>query len=244
MQDLLPQSYSAYYERTTYTLGPSYTGVVATRAPILPVLQHDVEPHISLAAEVCEINSKVFPNLGSMTHSNTSGWLYGMQKTKNGEKGASSRSRYQLSYATRPETNLGSPKAPLVESRKQAVMDATASHTFVSANALPGQILVRIRRRLRVKFGNAHRRPKPNIRCLGSSGLPSMKRSGRKDSGSSYISGFLVIPLKDILKDLSQWRIGSKRKTVQTICLPLRENPREYDIQGIGHFESTYGEAL
>jgi len=70
-----------------------------------------------------------------------------------------------------------------------------------------------------------------------------MKRSGRKDSGSSYISGFLVIPLRNILKDLSQWRIGSKEK-VQTKRLPLRENPWEYDIQGIDHFESMYGEAL
>jgi len=38
--------------------------------------------------------------------------------------------------------------------------------------------------------------------------------------------------------------VCSKRKTVQTIRLPSRELPREYDIQGIGHFESMYGEAL
>jgi hypothetical protein len=143
--------------------------------------------------------------------------------------------------------NLGSPSTPLLEIRKQAVIDATASHTFISPNALPGQILAHIRSGLRVacdhKFGNAHRRPKPNTICLGSSGLPSMKRSGRKDSGSSYISGFLVISLRDILKELSQLRIGGKRK-VQTICLPLRENPWEYDIQDIGHFESMYGESL
>ena len=30
-------------------------------------------------------------------------------------------------------------------------------------------------------------------------------------------------------------RIGGKRKA-QTKCLPLRENPGEYDIQDIGHF--------
>jgi len=70
-----------------------------------------------------------------------------------------------------------------------------------------------------------------------------MKRSGRKDSGSSYISGFLVICLSDILKELSQLRIGGKRK-VQTICLPLRESPREYYIRDIGHFELMYGESL
>ena len=37
--------------------------------------------------------------------------------------------------------------------------------------------------------------------------------------------------------------IGSKRK-VQTIHLPLQENPREYDIQDIGRFESMYEEPL
>jgi len=47
------------------------------------------------------------------------------------------------SYEIRPEVNLGSFIGPLVEIRKQAVMDATASHTLVSANALPGQVLVR-----------------------------------------------------------------------------------------------------
>ena len=93
------------------------------------------------------------------------------------------------------------------------------------------------------KFGDTYRRPKPNTICLGSSGLPSMKRSGRKDSGSSYISGFLVICLNDILKELSQLRAGDKRK-VRTICLPLRENLWEYDIQDIGHFELMYGEPL
>ena len=46
-----------------------------------------------------------------------------------------------VSYETKPEVNLGSPIAPLVEIRKQAVMDATATHTLVSANALPGQML-------------------------------------------------------------------------------------------------------
>jgi hypothetical protein len=108
-----------------------------------------------------------------------------------------------VSYETRPEVNLGSPIAPLVEIRKQAVIDATASHMFVSANALPGQILAHIRSGLGVKFRNTHRRPKPNTICLGSSGSPSMKRSGRKDSGSSYISGLRVIPLRGILKHLS-----------------------------------------
>ena len=45
---------------------------------------------------------------------------------------------------------------PLVEIRKQAVMDATASHRFVSANNLPGQILERIMSALlggALKFG-------------------------------------------------------------------------------------------
>jgi len=70
-----------------------------------------------------------------------------------------------------------------------------------------------------------------------------MKRSGRKHWGSSYISGFLVICLSDILKELSQLRIGGKRN-VQTICLPVQESPREYDIRDIGHFESMYGEPL
>jgi hypothetical protein len=37
--------------------------------------------------------------------------------------------------------------------------------------------------------------------------------------------------------------IGSKGKA-QTICLPLRENPWEYYIQGIDHFESMYEEPL
>ena len=70
-----------------------------------------------------------------------------------------------------------------------------------------------------------------------------MKRSGRKDSGSSYISGLRVIPLKGILKHLSQLRLVVGEK-VQTIRLPLPEIPRECYIQDIGHFESTYGESL
>ena len=36
--------------------------------------------------------------------------------------------------------------------------------------------------------------------------LPSIKRSGRKDWGSSYISGFLASTLSDISKALSQLR--------------------------------------
>ena len=52
-------------------------------------------------------------------------------------------------YEIRPEVNLGSPIGPLAEIRRQAVMDATASHTLVSANALPGQILARIMSALR-----------------------------------------------------------------------------------------------
>ena len=135
---------------------------------------------------------------------------------------------------------------PLAEIRKQAVMDATASHRFVSANNLPGQILERIMSAFawwRAKFGNTHRRPKPNTNCLGSSGSPSMKRSGRKDSGSSYISGFLVIPLRDIFERPKPIAIGGEIE-VQTICLPLRANPLEYDIQDIDHLESMYGERL
>jgi hypothetical protein len=127
--------------------------------------------------------------------------------------------------------NLSSPIGPLAEIRKQAVMDATESHTLVSANALPGQILARIMsalRGLRVKFGNTHRRPKPNSICLGSSGSPSMKRSGRKDSGSSYISGFRVIALRDISKHLSQLR------------LVARERYRPY----VYHYQRTLGNMI
>jgi len=47
-------------------------------------------PYTSLAANVCEIRSRVFPNLGSMTHSKFSGWLCGIQKRK-GEKAENSR---------------------------------------------------------------------------------------------------------------------------------------------------------
>ena len=71
-----------------------------------------------------------------------------------------------------------------------------------------------------------------------------MNRSGQKDSGSSYISGFLLICLNDILKELSQLRLGGGKRKVQTICLPLRENPWEYDTQDIRHFESMYEEPL
>ena len=94
------------------------------------------------------------------------------------------------------------------------------------------------------KFGKTYRRPKPNTNCLGSSGFPLRKRSGRKDWGSSYISGFLLICLNDILKELSQLRLGGGKRKVQTICLPLRENPWEYHIQDIGHFQLMYEEPL
>ena len=42
-------------------------------------------PYISLAADVCEIKSTIFSNLGSMTHSGISGWLGDMKK-RNDEK--------------------------------------------------------------------------------------------------------------------------------------------------------------
>ena len=48
-------------------------------------------PYVSLAADVCKINSKVFPNLGSITHSKVSGWLYGIQKKKSWEGASFSR---------------------------------------------------------------------------------------------------------------------------------------------------------
>jgi len=44
-----------------------------------------IHPYISLAADVCEIKSTIFPNLGSMTHPEISEWLGDMQK-KNDEK--------------------------------------------------------------------------------------------------------------------------------------------------------------
>jgi hypothetical protein len=55
-------------------------------------------PYISLAADVCEIKSTVFPNLGSMTQSNISGWLCSMQK-QNGEKAQALEVHWQ--YLTR-----------------------------------------------------------------------------------------------------------------------------------------------
>jgi hypothetical protein len=81
-----------------------------------------------------------------MTHSNISGWLCGMQKQK-GEKAQTPE--VPGTYEIRPEVNLGSPIGPLAEIWRQAVMDATASHTLVSANAFPGQILPRIMSALR-----------------------------------------------------------------------------------------------
>jgi hypothetical protein len=44
------------------------------------------------------------------------------------------------SYELKPEANLGSPITPLVEIRKQEVIDPTASRMFMSSNSLPGQI--------------------------------------------------------------------------------------------------------
>jgi len=167
---------------------------------LLPALQHYLEHHISLAADVCDIKSKVFPDLGSMMQSNMSGWLCGMQR----QKGKNAQALgVRVSYETSPEVNLGSLSIPFAEIWKQAVIDATASHMFASANAFPGQILAHFREKVAWKFGNAYRCPKPNTICLGSSGSPSMKRSGRKNWGSSYISGFPVIPLRNILKELS-----------------------------------------
>ena len=98
-------------------------------------------PYISdsLTADVCEINSTVFPNLGSMTHSKVSGWLCG--KCRNKTVRRRRLESIPVSYETRPEVNLGSLIAPLLEMLKQAVIDATASHIFISANILPGHIL-------------------------------------------------------------------------------------------------------
>ena len=98
--------------------------------------------YISLAADVCKINSIVFPNLGSMAHSKMSGCLCGMQK-QNCEKKQASRG-IPVSYEIKPEVNFGSPTVPLLVIWKQAVIDATASHIFISANALPGHILAHI----------------------------------------------------------------------------------------------------
>ena len=128
--------------------------------------------------------------------------------------------------------NLGSPNAPLLEIWKQAVIDATASHIFISAMVLPGHKLCTLSglgciRGYQIR--NTHRRPKPNISCFGSSCLPSMKRSGRKDSGSSYILGFLVSPLMDILKGMGHMQIGG-----------MRERYRPY----ICHDDSTLGNMI
>ena len=98
-----------------------------------------------------------------MTQSNVSGWLWGMQKQNSENVQAL---EVPVSYETKPEVNLGSPISPLLEIRKQVVIDATASHTLISPNTLPGQILAHIRSGLYVmcdhKFGNTYRRPKPN----------------------------------------------------------------------------------
>ena len=94
------------------------------------------------------------------------------------------------------------------------------------------------------RSGNTYRRPKPNIICLGSRALPAMKRSGRKDSGSPYISEFLLISLRNISKELSKVRIGGRRKVLQTINLPWRQHLWEYDIQDTDHPWSMYGESL
>ena len=58
--------------------------------------------YISLAADVCKINSIVFPNLGSMAHSKVSGCLCGMQK-QNWEKAGFSRYTSILRDKTRGE---------------------------------------------------------------------------------------------------------------------------------------------
>ena len=104
-----------------------------------PLERCDLVPYISLAADICEIKSKVlFPNLGSMTHSKASGWLCDFRKKRwEGSKAL----KVLVSYEIRPEVNLGSPITPLLEIWKQAVIDATASHMFISANVLPGHIL-------------------------------------------------------------------------------------------------------
>ena len=193
IQKLLTKKYSAYYERTTYT------GVVATRWPSNPPTRTSTSPWTLYLP-----GSR---RLWNQVHGICKPWLddtvkcfgmaMGYAENKNGEKAHTLE--IPVSYTTKPEVNLGSPIAPMLEIWKQAVTDATASHMLISPNALPGQILAHIRSRMQAKFGDPHRRPKPNTISLGSSSLPSMKRSGRKDSGSSYISGFLVIPLSDML---------------------------------------------
>ena len=76
-QDLLPQNYSAYYKRTTYTCCERRSLLLQSCSDSISdqpaTLEYDLGPYISLAVDICEIKSKIFPNLGLMTHSNISG---------------------------------------------------------------------------------------------------------------------------------------------------------------------------
>jgi hypothetical protein len=65
---------------------------------------------------------------------------------------------------------------------------------------------------------DAYRRPKPKAISLASSGLPSMKRSGRKDPGSSYISGFWVIALYRISDGRRNWWGLAGKHGIPYIC--------------------------
>ena len=173
-------------------------------------------PYISdsLTADVCEINSTVFPNLGSMTHSKVSGWLCVMQK-QNCEKKQASR-KYTSILRDKTWGEFGFTYCSVARDVKTSC-DRCYCEPYIHISKYPAgtytfHILEGGCTRCYTSL-ETHRRPKPNINCFGSSCVPSMKRSGRKDSGSSYISGFLLSPLRNILKRvLCQMRIGEKRK--------------------------------
>ena len=100
MKSSTPTHISMFYRGTILHL--ISTRILINRVPCAG----ELVPYISLAADVCKINSTVFPSLGSMMHSKVSGWLCGNGEKQMWEGAGSSRYTGILRDKTRGEFGI------------------------------------------------------------------------------------------------------------------------------------------
>ena len=93
-----------------------------------------------------------------MTQSNVSGWLWDMQK-----QNSENVQVLAVSYETKPEVNFGSPISPLLEIRKQVMIDATAGHrVHITKRLAKTNTGTELHVMCDYKVGNTYRHPKPD----------------------------------------------------------------------------------